>query len=197
MTATKKSKRPRAGMNQPSKPARAPAGMNPPPCRPTAHRTDAPPAREPTAATTTATAARGWTHTGMPVRREARHPWAATSPLQMARPRPCLPPPRSRSSPARPACVLPEQVRQLLWRHAPALVGHRDRDVNAVRRRDDADGVVSGACRAALEKRLLKTWTMRSRSASTRGRSGGFPPARQVPLNMEGDRRRSVAYPSI
>ena len=38
------------------------------------------------------------------------------------------------------AGVLPEQVRQLLRRHAPALGGHRDRDVNAVRRRDDADG---------------------------------------------------------
>ena len=38
------------------------------------------------------------------------------------------------------ACVLAEQVRQPLRRYAPALVGDRDGDVDALAHRGDADG---------------------------------------------------------
>ena len=38
------------------------------------------------------------------------------------------------------AYLQPEQVRQLLRRHAPAFVGHQDRNVNAGRLCGDADG---------------------------------------------------------
>ena len=105
------------------------------------------------------------------------------------------------------AGVLPEQVRQLLRRHAPALVGHRDRDVNgrpAPRRR----GWGSSRGRAAPRWRrgCLRTWTMRSRRpvpilfATPRmpwdlSSPPGFPPVRQLPLYMAGDRRRSFASP--
>ncbi len=81
--------------------------------------------------------------------------------------------------------MLPEQVRQQVGGHAPALVDHRDRHVHAVVRRGDRDrGRLGGVPRRVGETGCRGTWTMRCRSAITRGRSSGEPDVR-IPAEPE------------
>ena len=76
---------------------------------------------------------------GPPLSAEMRPPCASTSPLADGQAQAVS---RGASAPvaAGDPGVLPEQVRQLLRRHAAAFVGHRDRHVHAVRGRRHADG---------------------------------------------------------
>ena len=74
-----------------------------------------------------------------------------------------------RRHPLLPAADPLRNVRQL-QRHPPPYVGNRNRDLPVLACGGDPDGEQhSGACRAALAKRLLSTCTTRRRSASTRG----------------------------
>ena len=64
-------------------------------------------------------------------------------------------------------------------RPSPALAGNGDRHVEPLPHDVDVMGDVSGEYRAALKRRLFRTWTMRRRSAITLGGSvlqGGSEP---------------------
>ena len=105
----------------------------------------------------------------------------------MARPSPAAPVPLSRSPPARPACL-----RKSCGSRSGAIPRPSSQTEIATCTPSHAAstrmGEVSGAWRAALANRLFSTCTMRSRSASTGGRSGGrsmrtpwrAPPLRKV-----------------
>ena len=65
------------------------------------------------------------------------------------------------SGPTRPirapgAGVLAEQVRQLLGRHAPALVGYRHRNVDAVAHRSNVDGGRLGSVPGRVRKEVVE-----------------------------------------
>ena len=84
-----------------------------------------------------------------------RPPWASTSPLQMARPRPR---PGGRAPRVTCACgMLAEQAREPVRRDA-AAAGRKRRSRHGCRRARAATwmGVDSGACRAALERQVVQ-----------------------------------------
>ena len=108
---------------------------------------------------------------GPPLSAQMRPPWASTIPLQMARPRPDPAMPLPRSSPS-----IRENFRNRCGRRSadtPMPSSATETATwtpsrTALTRMEDA----SGECLAALESRLPSTWTMRSLSAMTQGRSG-------------------------
>ena len=76
---------------------------------------------------------------GPPLVAQMRPPWASTSPFEITSPSPDPPSP----APVLIACrdgVLLKKVRQLLRRHALALVGDRDRHLHAIARSGHPDG---------------------------------------------------------
>ena len=136
---------------------------------------------------------------GPPLAARMRPPWASTSPLQIARPRPAAPSAPSRSPPDRPVCLRnrcgsrsgatprPSSATEIAtWTPSRTAVTRMGED--------------SGACREALENRLFSTWTMRRRSAIVRGRSGGVvrrailtPQYRATSIAYRADRRATHA----
>ena len=103
---------------------------------------------------------------------QMRPPWASTSPLQMARPRPDPSIPRPRASPSMRENFLNRCGRRSAGTPWPSSETETatcmPSRTAATRMGDDA-----GEYLDALEKRLFNTWTRRCRSARTRGRSGG------------------------
>ena len=101
-----------------------------------------------------------------------RPPCASTSPLQMVRPSPAPASPRSRVPPAGAAYLRNRcdsrsggKPRPLSLTEIATCTPSR---LASIRMGDD-----SGEYLAALDRRLPRTWTMRARSAITRGRSSG------------------------
>ena len=107
-----------------------------------------------------------------PLSARMRPPWASTSPLQIARPRPAPPVPAPR-----PPSAAPEYLRNSCARRSGAmpLPSSATETATCTPSRSAATriGEDSGACRAAFASRLFSTCSTRWRSAMTRGRSGG------------------------
>ena len=100
-----------------------------------------------------------------------------------------------------PAGELPEQGRQTLGGYSPAFIHHRDRTWTPSRAAETLMAADPGECLAAFVRRLPMTWTMRLRSAITRGRSSAksmsrwfLPPALRKelrgPVHQRGHLRR-------
>ena len=120
-----------------------------------------------------------------------RPPWASTIPLQMARPRPDPAISRPRSSPS--SC---ENLRNRCGSRSAGTPTPSSATEKAMWTPSCATVTRMGdsalECLAALESRLLSTWTMRRRSAMTLGRSGGMSMCRSLlPLGYNMDRYSS------
>ena len=119
-----------------------------------------------------------------------RPPWASTIPLQMARPRPASPPDS--------VCSRRKNLRNRSGRSSAGIPRPwSDTEIStlapagtALTRMTES----SRECSAALESRLPTTWTMRLRSAITRGRSGVTSMTRSFlpPALMKAFRARST-----